>query len=93
MAWMTQRQYAKHKGVARSAVQRAIRDGRIDTRPDGMIDAREADRLWEERTINPVGDGSAAVEFMRARAIREHYQARLAKLEYEQKIGSLVSRG
>ncbi len=92
MAAMTQRQYAKHRGVARSAVQRAIRDGRIDTRPDGRIDPDLADRLWEERTIHPVGDAGGAAEFVRARAVKMHYEARLAKLLYEEKVGALVSR-
>ena len=46
MALMSQRQYAAHRGVARSAVQRAINDGRIPTAPDGRIDAGLADAEW-----------------------------------------------
>ena len=31
-----------------------------------------------------------AAQYTKARAVREHYQARLAKLDYEEKVGSLV---
>jgi hypothetical protein len=57
MALMSQRQYAAHRGVARSAVQRAINEGRISTTPDGRIDADLADAEWERNTIAPEGDG------------------------------------
>ena len=33
-----------------------------------------------------------AAQYTKARAVREHYQARLAKLDFEQRVGSLVSR-
>ena len=33
-----------------------------------------------------------AAQYTKARAVREHYQARLAKLEYEEKVGSLISK-
>jgi formaldehyde-activating enzyme involved in methanogenesis len=33
-----------------------------------------------------------AAQYTKARAVREHYQARLAKLEYEEKVASLVSK-
>jgi hypothetical protein len=87
MTAMSQRQYAKHRGVSRAAVQRAIREGRIETIPDGRIDADVADRQWEDRTLDPV---AGAGEFVRARAIRAHYEARLAKIEYEERVGRLV---
>lgn len=33
-----------------------------------------------------------AAQYTKARAVREHYQARLAKLEYEEKVASLISK-
>ena len=33
-----------------------------------------------------------AAQYTKARAVREHYQARLAKIEYEEKVASLVSK-
>jgi hypothetical protein len=91
MAAMSQRQYAAHRGVARSAVQRAIRDQRITTLPDGRIDPDLADGQWEERTIQPAGDGGGSAEFVRARAVKMHYDARIAKLLYEEKVRTLIS--
>ncbi len=36
--------------------------------------------------------GGGALEYSRARAVRENYLARLAKIEYEERLGKLVSR-
>ncbi len=95
MAILTQRAYASHRGVSHKAVQKAIAAGRISTLPDGRIDSDAADREWEtntrERVDRDEGEFGAS-QYSKARAVREHYQARLAKLEYEQKVGSLVSK-
>ena len=37
-------------------------------------------------------DGFGAAQYTKARAVREHYQARLAKIEYEERVGNLVSK-
>ncbi|MCX6632305.1 MAG: hypothetical protein NTW28_32240 [Candidatus Solibacter sp.] len=100
---MSQRAYARHRGQALSAVQKAIASGRISTLPDGRIDSDVADGEWAENTKarppaaarrQPEEDQDAfgAVQYSKARAVREHYQARIAKIEYEERIGSLVSR-
>jgi hypothetical protein len=105
MAIMSLRQYAKHRGVALSAVQKAIKSQRIATLPDGRIDSDAADAGWkrntrtyvsavtrrpepEEDEVSPFG----ASQYTKARAVREHYQARLAKIEYEERTGKLVSK-
>lgn len=44
------REYARHRRVSHTAVQRAIRDGRIRRRADGKIDASEADLEWVRNT-------------------------------------------
>ena len=109
MSVMSQAGYAKHRGQARSAVQKAIASGRISTLPDGRIDSDVADREWAENTKarppaaarrQPTArrqpeeeqDAFGAVQYSKARAVREHYQARIAKIEYEERVGSLVSR-
>ena len=103
MPIMGQRAYAQHRGMSLPAVQKAIASGRISTLPNGTIDSEVADEEWKrntrtratmaaEREANEEGDAFGAAQYSKARAIREHYQARLAKLEYEQKVGSLVSR-
>ena len=44
------RAYARHRGVALSAVQKAIRYGRISKTPGGKINPVTADREWECNT-------------------------------------------
>jgi len=87
MALMSQRQYAAHRGVARSAVQRAINEGRISTTPDGRIDAGLADIEWERNTIAPEGDGG---KLLRARTIYMVSKARLADMQVKKLSGDLL---
>ena len=47
---MSLRAYAKHRGVAMSAVQKAIRTGRITTTTDGKIDPAQGDAEWKQNT-------------------------------------------
>jgi hypothetical protein len=44
---LSQRAYAKHRGVSHTAVQKAVRYGRITT-IDGKLDPDVADREWRE---------------------------------------------
>jgi len=107
MPVLSLRAYAKHRGVSLAAVQKAIRSGRIATTSDGMIDSDQADAEWKaktrpgqrrakptlpvarEQTEAPVAGG---LDYFRARAIRENYLARLAKIEFEEKTAMLISR-
>lgn len=118
MAAMSLRQYARHRGVALSAVQKAIQSNRISTLPDGRLDDEVADAEWARNTAPrpsvatrpaathlpavppaqrepfetaPKLDGGG-LEYSRARAVRENYLARLAKIEFEERSGKLVSR-
>jgi hypothetical protein len=92
------RQYAKHRGVSHTAVQKALRDGRIPA-SNGKIDPVAADAAWKANTdpskqtgsIAEPAAGSAKGSYATSRAVRESYLARLAKLEYEEKAGRLVS--
>lgn len=49
-ALMGVREYARHRGVSHTAVQQAIKAGRITRRPDGKIDVRQADEDWTRNT-------------------------------------------
>lgn len=105
------RQYAKHRGVSLTAIQKAIGRGRIHPTADGRIDAEKADIEWQQNTAprprqrtpgNPVrrsiGDlqpsfeSSSSGGYATARAVREQFLARLAKIEFEERSGKLVSR-
>jgi hypothetical protein len=100
-AW---RRYARHGGVALSAVQKAISTNRISTQPDRNIDSDQADNQWRQNTLQrqpPIsergledddGFGFGSAQYRKARAAREYYQARLAKLEYEERKGMLLRK-
>jgi hypothetical protein len=47
---MGYREYARHRGVTLGAVQKAIRDGRIQITDGKKIDSDAADRDWENNT-------------------------------------------
>jgi hypothetical protein len=86
------------------AVQKAIKTGRIRKNAAGKIDPVQADRDWEGRTsparrtrpsestfAGTAAAGLTGVEYAQARAARELYEARLARLDYEERSGKLVS--
>ena len=102
MPFVSARQYAQHRGVSHTAVQKAIRQGRIRTTPDGRIDVEPADRDWQRNT-GPAATSHPALapertapgshpgpSYAQSRAVRELYMARLAKLDYEERTGKLV---
>ncbi len=100
MAIMSQRAYARHRGCAISTVQEAVAAKRISTLPDGQIDSDVADGEWRRNTRTAVDrrgqqdddiDAFGASQYNKARAVREHYQARLAKLEFEEKTAKLIA--
>jgi len=104
MAILSQRAYARHRGVSLSAVQKAIETGRISTQPDGRIDSEQADVAWEQNTtrhappITKRGQDEddvsifGASQYTKARAVREYYQAKLARIEYEERVAKLVAK-
>ncbi len=104
MPQVSLRQYAKHRGVSHTAVEKAVKQGRIRLTPEGKIDVEAADREWS-RNSSPVNaprpvsrapeahDGAAhGPTYAQSRAVRELYLARLAKIEFEERASKLVSR-
>ncbi len=93
---MSQRMYARYRGVSHRAVQKALRSGRIVAEPDGRIDAIRADAMWSANT-RPRGappspaDLEAAQARAKAMAILQHYRAKMEQLRYEVETGKLVS--
>ncbi len=107
MALLSLRAYAKHRGVSLAAVQKAVHSGRISPNPDGLIDSERADAEWSAKTrpgqrrAQPAppaarepaeAAGAGGLDYFRARAIRESYLARLAKIEFEERIAKLINR-
>ena len=106
MPLLSLRAYAKHRGVSLAAVQKALHSGRITANADGLIDSERADAEWTAKTRpgqrrgrpvaaqarEPVEAPASGLDYFRARAIRESYLARLAKIEFEEKTAKLISR-
>ncbi|MCK9994188.1 MAG: hypothetical protein Dbin4_02708 [Alphaproteobacteria bacterium] len=104
MQSLSQSEYAQHRGVSRMAVSKAVKAGRVKKDVNGKIDVAQADADWEANTkpqmhsppTTPPGgrietaESRAADSYGASRAIREAYQARLAKLEYERESGELI---
>jgi len=96
------RAYAKHRGVSHTAVEKAVKQGRIRT-VDGKIDVEQADRDWNRnsspvnkpepapRAAAPAEPLVAGPSFAQSRAVREAYEARLAKLTWEERIKKLIN--
>lgn len=77
-------------GGSRQAVHKALRAGRIEREADGSIDPERADRDWDRNTSEAKRTEPAGTSYQDARAIREALNARLTKLELEQRLGTLV---
>jgi hypothetical protein len=97
MPLVSQRQYAKHRGVSHVAVQKAVREGRIRADAQGKVDPEQADRDWAQNTSpakggNVVELGPTGGAYAQSRAVRELYLAKLAKIEFEERTAKLVSR-
>lgn len=114
------REYARHRNVNHSAVQKALKNGRIQFEQDGLIDPVKADAAWAANTdpalqrkpaqsigtaqppksSKPTGMSHVDNEqqdprvpsFALSRSIKEAYEAKLVRIEYEQKIGNLLDR-
>jgi hypothetical protein len=58
-------EYARHREFKLQAVQYAVKAGRIPRTADGLIDSDEADRAWEQNTLETMarpGRKSTAVD-------------------------------
>ncbi len=93
---MSLREYARHRKVSLSAVQKALISERIsfviDSEGRKRIDHLVADREWTAHT-NPAMVRDKDQPVSEARTMREFYEAKLAKLEYEKRIGKLIDSG
>ena len=94
-------EYARHRGVSRGAVSKALKTGRISVGPSGRIDPVEADRDWAANTaarVTPPEAGkprreppdAAVPGYSASRARREAANAELAELERDRLRGLLV---
>ena len=104
MALLSLRAYSRHRGVTLRAVQKAIETARISTvldeKGNKKIDQVQADAQWANNTNEAkqrepaAGDDKPPKDpggsYAASRAVREHFMARLAKLEFEKESGKVV---
>ena len=120
MTGISIRAYARVRGVAMSAVQKAIASKRITQNEDGTIDPARANEEWLRNTFaghtlhqsaspqvvpisprTPLSGGSGmpgqsevssdpVSAYLRARAVTETFKAKMAQLEYEERVGKLI---
>ena len=69
MTGVSQRAYARLRGVAMSAVQKAIASKRITPNPDGTIDPEWANQEWEPEHVRRQ-DAAPGAQPHSARAMR-----------------------
>jgi len=102
---MTEAEYARHRGVSRQAINKAVRVGKIALREQNGrkgIDPAEADRAMGLNVSRVLADdGEREPEsraelgalpssgLTRAKTATEVYRARLAELEYNERLGKL----
>ena len=77
-------------GGSRWGVQKAIRDGRIATNANGSVDPERADEEWARNTSEAKRREPGGASYQEARAIREALNARLTRLDYEERLQTLV---
>ena len=72
--FLSKRDYARHKGVSHTSVNKAANAGRITTTPDGLIDPEDADRQWEQNTdpTKPLNSVTVIPNTERAMTRRNH---------------------
>jgi hypothetical protein len=89
---MNQAEYARHRGVSPQAVNKMVKAGRIPLEPGGKIDPAAADfKLGDVRESAPATAASGSAGLTRARTDTETYRARIAQLDYEQRVGRVVA--
>jgi hypothetical protein len=106
MPLMGVKAYARHKGVHQKSVQDAIKRGRITRNTEGLIDSEQADKDWENNRLvakvpftahrpreAPEPElANSTLNFNQARAAKEVFEARLRKIELEERQGNLIQR-
>lgn len=93
---LSQRAYARHRGVSHEAVRKAVNAGRIPMH-EGRIDPAEADAAWE-RNSDPAKRRATSeslrtnAAYAHARAERERCRAEIARLDLARRRGLLMER-
>jgi hypothetical protein len=102
---LSQRAYARHRGVSETAVRKALKEGRITKNENGKIDPNLADKGWDANTdpaqikevaksedeVNSYSPAPLGPSYQQSRAIKEAYNAKLTRLQFEKESKKLIS--
>jgi hypothetical protein len=98
---LTIKDYALYRNTSITAVRKAIKAGRITLNKNNKLDPSVADRQWLDNTdpakqrkeVNEVTGkaNSYGQNYHQSRAIKEAYNARLTKLQFEKESKKLIS--
>ena len=89
-------EFARYRGVSLAAVQSQIKAGIIvpvlNANGKKKINVAKANADWIDlkKIDKPIGGKSKIAPFAESRALREQYAAKSAKLEYEEKLGTMI---
>jgi len=100
MALMSQAEFARQQGFTRGYVTKLIKKGIIRL-SNGKVDSNQAQQAMKanadpvslirsDQTTELAPTQPGAVDFVTARTMREAFRAKMAKLEYEEKSGTLT---
>ena len=100
MALMSQAEFARQQGFTRAYVTKLIKKGIIRL-SNGKVDSNQAQQAMKanadpvslirtDQTTELTPPQPGAVDFVTVRTMREAFRAKMAKLEYEEKSGTLT---
>jgi len=100
MALMSQAEFARQQGFTKGYVTKLIKKGIIRL-SNGKVDSNQAQQAMKanadpvslirtDQTTELAPAQPGAVDFVTARTMREAFRAKMAKLEYEEKSGTLT---
>lgn len=89
------RAYARHRNITEGAVRKALKTGRISKTKNGKIDPGKADKQWQQNSdpaqTKTIGnDPVTGPTYQQSRTVKEAYEARLKKLDYDLKVKKLI---
>ena len=95
---LTIKEYALYRKVSITAVRKAIKSGRIALNKNNRLDVKIADHQWfnntdpaKQRKETTGEQTNTQNSYQQSRAIKEAYNARLTKLQFEKESQKLIS--
>lgn len=94
---VSNRAYARLKGVSESSVRKAIKTGRLTPLADGTLDPNVADRQWTQNTnvrmdTSEPAKATTSGSLLQARTANEVLKAQTGKIRLAKFKGELIDR-